>query len=159
MRNSTLAMTLSAQREGFSVSTDPGRLDVTAIHQFLSQDSYWSKGIPRPVLEKALQHSLCFGLYEGARQIGLARVITDRATYFYLCDVYVLESHRGRGLGRWLIECVVGHPELQGMRRMSLVVTLDAHALYAQFGFVPPAKPERYMEKLEPDIYSRGIST
>jgi GNAT superfamily N-acetyltransferase len=144
-----------AERNGFTVSTDPGRLDVAAIHDFLCNESYWAHGIPLDVLEKALAHSLCFGLYSGAKQVGLARVITDRATYFYLCDVYVLESRRGKGLGRWLIECVVAHPDLQGLRRMSLV-TADAHGLYAQFGFVAPAKPERYMEKLNPDIYRRN---
>ncbi len=148
-------MTFNAERDGYAVSTDPARLDAAAIHDFLSYESYWAHGIPLAVLEKALANSLCFGLYAGRRQVGLARVITDRSTYCYLCDVYVLESERGRGLGRWLIECVVRHPELQGLRRMSLV-TADAHALYADFGFVAPANPERYMEKLDPDVYRRG---
>jgi GNAT superfamily N-acetyltransferase len=151
-------MSFVAEREGYTVSTEYGRLDVAAIHDFLSNKSYWSQEIPLAVLEKALAHSLCFGLYAGREQIGLARVITDRATYCYLCDVYVLETHRGRGLGRWLIECVTQHADLQGLRRMSLV-TADAHALYAQFGFVLPAKPERYMEKLDPDIYRRARET
>jgi GNAT superfamily N-acetyltransferase len=144
-----------AERDGFTVSTDPGRLNVAAIHDFLCNKSYWAQGIPLEILQKALVHSLCFGLYAGDEQIGLARVITDRATYFYLCDVYVLESRRGNGLGRWLIECVISHPDLQGLRRMSLV-TADAHGLYAKFGFVAPAKPERYMEKLDPNVYRRG---
>jgi GNAT superfamily N-acetyltransferase len=155
--NSRSAAFFAAERDGFSVSTDQTRLDAAAIHDFLSNESYWARGIPRAVLEKALSHSLCFGLYSGTAQIGLARVITDCATYFYLCDVYVLESVRGRGLGRWLIECVMRHPELQGLRRRSLV-TADAHGLYAQFGFVSPANPERYMEKLDPDVYRRGAA-
>jgi GNAT superfamily N-acetyltransferase len=151
-------MTFNAERDGYTVSTDTGRLDVAAIHDFLSNKSYWAQGVPLAILQKALAHSLCFGLYAGTEQIGLARVITDCATYCYLCDVYVLESRRGRGLGRWLLECVTRHPDLQGLRRMSLV-TADAHALYAQFGFVPPAKPERYMEKLNPDVYRHGTSS
>jgi len=108
-----------AERDGFTVSTDPGRLNVAAIHDFLCNKSYWAQGIPLEILQKALVHSLCFGLYAGDEQIGLARVITDRATYFYLCDVYVLESRRGNGLGRWLIECVISHPDLQGLRRVA----------------------------------------
>jgi GNAT superfamily N-acetyltransferase len=143
------------ERDGFTVSTDPARLDVAAIYDFLYNKSYWAQGVPFEVVKKALANSLSFGLYAGAEQIGLARVITDRATYLYLCDVYVLESRRGHGLGRWLIECVVAHPELQGLRRMSLV-TADAHGLYAQFGFVALATPERYMEKRDPDVYRRN---
>ena len=150
-------MSYIAERGDFTVSTDPVRLDVTAIHDFLCNKSYWAQGIPLEVVQKALANSLCFGLYAGAEQIGLARVITDRATYLYLCDVYVLESRRGDGLGRWLIECVIAHPDLQGLRRMSLV-TADAHGLYAQYGFVALAKPERYMEKTDPDIYRRNAA-
>jgi GNAT superfamily N-acetyltransferase len=145
-----------AERDDFAVSTDPGRLDVAAIHDFLCNRSYWAQGVPLDVVKKALANSLCFGLYTGAEQIGLARAITDRATYLYLCDVYVLESRRGSGLGRWLIECVIAHPELQGLRRMSLV-TADAHSLYAQFGFTALATPERYMEKRDPDVYRRTV--
>jgi GNAT superfamily N-acetyltransferase len=148
-------MTFSEERDGFTVSSDPDRLDIAAIHDFLSNQSYWAQGVPLATIEKALAHSLCFGLYAGTEQIGLARLITDRATYCYFCDVYVLESWRGRGLGRWLVECAMRHPDLQGLRRMSLV-TADAHKLYAQFGFVAPARPERYMEKLNPDVYRRG---
>jgi GNAT superfamily N-acetyltransferase len=148
-------VTYLAERDGFTVTTDPARLDVAAIHDFLCNKSYWAPGVPLEVVQKALANSLCFGLYAGAEQIGLARVITDRATYLYLCDVYVLESRRGNGLGRWLVECVLAHPDLQGLRRMSLV-TADAHGLYAQFGFVALATPERYMEKRDPDIYRRS---
>jgi GNAT superfamily N-acetyltransferase len=135
----------------FVVSTDPARLDVTAIHAFLTR-AYWSEQIPREVIERAVCHSLCFGLFEGNAQIGLARVVTDYATFAYLCDVYVLESHRGRGLGKWLIECVMAHPQLQGLRRFNLV-TRDAHGLYAPHGFQSLAKPENHMERHKPDIY------
>jgi GNAT superfamily N-acetyltransferase len=150
-------VTYLVERDGCAVSTDPARLDVTAIHDFLCNKSYWAQGVPFEVVNKALANSLCFGLYAGSEQIGLARVITDRATYLYLCDVYVLESRRGNGLGRWLIECVISHPDLQGLRRMSLV-TADAHRLYAQFGFVALATPERYMEKRDPDVYRRSAA-
>lgn len=148
------AMTFESTRSDYLISTDPQRLDPAAIHAYLSEESYWAKGIPLATLQRALVNSLCFGVYHGNRQVGLARVITDRATYLYVCDVYVLDSERGQGLGKWLIECITSHPELQGLRRMQLV-TADAHGLYAQFGFAPPAKPERYMERLNPDVYTR----
>jgi ribosomal protein S18 acetylase RimI-like enzyme len=141
-------------RDGFTVSTDPDRLDAGAIHAFLST-SYWAEGIPRELLEKALRSSLCFGLYEGGRQIGLARVITDGATYAYLCDVYVLPETRGRGLGTWLMECVMAHPDLQGLRRFSLV-TRDAHELYRRFGFTALARPEGHMEIARPGLYKQS---
>jgi GNAT superfamily N-acetyltransferase len=148
-------VTFLAERAGFTVSTDRGRMDVAAIHDFLCNKSYWAQGVPLEVVKKALAHSLCFGLYADTEQIGLARVITDRATYLYLCDVYVLESKRRNGLGTWLIECVIAHPDLQGLRRMSLV-TADAHGLYERFGFTALATPERYMEKRDPDVYRRN---
>jgi GNAT superfamily N-acetyltransferase len=150
-------MHFEAIRDEFTVSTDPARLDLGAIHAYLSGESYWSKGIPLTTVKKALGNSLCFGLYQGDSQIGLARVISDRATYCYLCDVYVLDSQRGKGLGKWLIECVINHPELQGLRRMSLA-TADAHSLYAQFGFTALSKPDRMMEKLDNDIYKKGAT-
>src|SRR5262249_50521733 len=127
--------------------------DVAAIHAYLTT-SYWSPGIPRMTVEKAVRGSICFGLYQGATQIGLARVITDRATYAYLCDVYILEEHRGQELGKWLMETVVSHPGLQGLRRFTLA-TRDAHGLYAQYGFQPLAEPARHMEINVPDIYRR----
>lgn len=151
-------MHFEATRAEFTVSTDPSRLDLTAIHAYLSGESYWSKGIPFATVKKALGNSLCFGLYQGDSQIGLARVISDRATYCYLCDVYVLDTQRGKGLGKWLIECVTNHPELQGLRRMSLA-TADAHGLYAQFGFTALSKPDRMMEKLDNDIYKKGAAS
>lgn len=144
---------MSAHREwtrgGLVVTTDPARFDVAAIHAFLAS-SYWASERPLAVVEKSIRGSLCFGLLDGAAQVGFARAITDRATFAYLADVYVLASHRGRGLGAWLMECVTGHPELQGMRRFSLV-TQDAHGLYRRFGFAPLEHPERHMEILRGD--------
>jgi GNAT superfamily N-acetyltransferase len=142
------------RRGEFTISTDPAKLDVPAVHAFLTQ-SYWAEGIPLPVVERSIQNSLCFGLYEGKDQIGFARVVSDLATYAYLADVYVLEKYRRRGLAKWLMACVQQHPELQGLRRWGLV-TRDAHALYEQFGFTRPAKPEGYMEKLAGDIYKKS---
>ncbi|MSU58528.1 MAG: N-acetyltransferase [Pedosphaera sp.] len=139
------------KRNQLLVSTDPAKLDVDAVHTFLSR-AYWCEGIPRETVACALRHSLCFGLFDGATQIGLARVVTDYATFAYLCDVYVLESYRGRGLGKWLIECVLAHPALPGLRRINLA-TSNAHGLYARFGFQPLRHPESFMELHKPDIY------
>jgi len=134
------------------VSLDPGRLDLDLIHGFLSQ-TYWARGIPREIVERAVRNSLCFGLYEGERQVGFARVITDEATFAYLADVFVIESHRGRGLAKVLIAAVVAEPRLQGLRRWMLA-TRDAHSLYARFGFEPLAVPGRFMELHAPDVYA-----
>jgi GNAT superfamily N-acetyltransferase len=142
---------LSYRKDDFTVETDPSKLDVAAIHAYLS-GAYWSEGIPSDVVEKAIANSLCFGLFRGEDQIGLARVVTDRATYGYLCDVYVLEEFRGKGLGVWLMECVMGHPDLQGLRRFSLA-TRDAHGLYKKFGFAELKKPQSQMEILRDDVY------
>jgi GNAT superfamily N-acetyltransferase len=139
------------EREGFVISTDTGLLDREAIHAFLRR-SYWAEGIPRDVLDRSIDHALCFGLYEGLRQIGFARVITDRATFAYLSDVYVLEEYRGRGLATWLMEVVLEHPDLQGLRRWMLA-TRDAHGLYRKVGFSDLAHPERIMEMVFSDRY------
>ncbi|HJR63529.1 MAG TPA: GNAT family N-acetyltransferase [Gemmatimonadaceae bacterium] len=139
-------------RDGLVVSTDPRRLDVDAIHAYLTR-SYWARGIPRALVARSLNHSLCFGLYEGARQIGFARAVTDRATFAYLADVYVLEEYRGRGLGKWLVECAMAHPELQGLRRWVLV-TRDAHGLYRELGWSPLGDPSSYMEIRVPNAYA-----
>jgi GNAT superfamily N-acetyltransferase len=139
------------QRDNYRISTDPARLDVDAIHAYLSR-SYWAEQIPREIVERSLRGSLCFGLFDEQAQVGFARVITDRATFAYLCDVYVLEQHRQRGLSKWLMEIVSAHPDLQGLRRFTLV-TRDAHGLYAQFGFTPIAAPERFMEIVRPGLY------
>ncbi|HVK11922.1 MAG TPA: GNAT family N-acetyltransferase [Gemmataceae bacterium] len=141
-------------RAGYTISTDPGRLDFPAVHRFLST-SYWAPGLPMEVLTRAVAGSLCFGLYHGGEQVGFARVVTDRATFAYLCDAFVLEEHRGRGLSKWLMEVITAHPDLQGLRRFMLV-TRDAHGLYEQFGFRPPVRPEGHMEIHRPDVYRTG---
>jgi GNAT superfamily N-acetyltransferase len=139
-------------RGEYLLSSDPARLDLAAIHRYLSA-SYWSPGLPFEVLRRAVAGSICFGVYCGSEQVGFARVVTDRATFAYLCDVYVLDAHRGRGLGRWLAEAASIHPDLQGLRRWVLV-TRDAHGLYERFGFRPLARPDRYMELHRPDVYA-----
>jgi GNAT superfamily N-acetyltransferase len=141
---------------GIEISTDAARLDVEAIHTFL-RASYWSPGIPREVLQRALDNSLCFGAYEGRRQVGFARVVTDRATFAWVADVYVVESHRRRGIADALLGAAKTHPELQGLRRWSLV-TRDAHALYRRHGFELLAHPERAMEIRRAAVYQETAS-
>ena len=135
----------------YDISTDPSRLQLDAIHAYLVR-SYWSPGVPKDVVARAIAHSLCFGIYQGETQVGFARVVTDRATFAYLADVYVLEAHRGQGLSKRLVAAVQSHPDLQGLRRF-LLATADAHGLYAQFGFKPFSAPERMMEIRDPDPY------
>jgi GNAT superfamily N-acetyltransferase len=141
------------RRGEFVISTDPERLDLNVIHGFLTE-CYWAKGIPREVVARSIENSLCFGLYDNSKQAGFARVISDYATYAYVGDVFVLESYRGRGPGKWLMECIMQHPRLQGLRRWSLV-TEDAQRLYAQFGFTPLQAPERHMELHFAEVYQR----
>ena len=141
------------QRDDFEISTDPAKLDIGVVHSFLT-NCYWAKGIPLATVLRSIEHSLCFGVYKASRQVGFARVITDHATYAYLADVFIVEEHRGKGLSRWLMECIVGHPELQGLRRWALV-TQDAHELYKKFGFEEVSSPQRWMERHDPDVYSR----
>jgi GNAT superfamily N-acetyltransferase len=139
---------------GYVVSTDPVRLDVARIHCFL-ESAYWSTGIPRDVVERSIANSLPFGLYApSGRQAGFARVVTDRATFAYLGDVYVEMPHRGRGLGKFLVSCVLAHPDLQGLRRWALA-TADAHDLYARYGFRPPANPHihLFIERAPTDLW------
>jgi len=140
------------RRDEFLVSTAREQLDLDAVHGFLT-NSYWARGIPREVVERSIAHALCFGIYdvEGA-QVGFARVISDFATIAYIGDVFVLETHRGRGLGKWLMECITMHPALQDLRRW-ILTTRDAHGLYSQFGFTPVKAPERFMELHRPDVY------
>ena len=138
-------------RGDYTISTDPARMNVDAIHAYLSR-SYWAEGVPREIVERSLLGSLTFGLFHRGAQVGLARVVTDRATFAYLCDVYVLEEHRGRGLSKWMMEFVMKHPELQGVRRFQLV-TRDAHGLYSRFGFKPPMNPERHLEIFRDGMY------
>ena len=133
-------------RDGYTISDDPARVDVDAVHRYLSEESYWAPGVPRDVVERSIAGSLPFGLYAPDGSLaGFARAVTDRAVFAYLADVFVLSEHRGRGFGVWLIQVVMEHPELQGLRRWVLY-TEDAHGLYERFGFGPAATPERYME-------------
>jgi GNAT superfamily N-acetyltransferase len=142
------------QLAGYLISDDPARLDVDAIHAYLTR-SYWAAGIPREVVARAVANSLCLGLYAAdGLQVGLTRVISDYTTFAYLCDVYVLEAHRGHGLSKAMLRALTSHPRLQGLRRMHLL-TQDAHGLYAQFGFRVVANPERHMEWRNPEVYRR----
>jgi GNAT superfamily N-acetyltransferase len=139
---------------GFVISTDPARLDLHAIHKFLASDSYWAQQIPFETFARSAANSLCFGIYDATdAQLGFARVVSDFATFAYIADVFVLNSHRGRGLGKLLMESIKQHPQLQGLRRWVLT-TRDAHGLYEQYGFTSPQFPERYMEILRPHMYS-----
>src|SRR5438034_1920616 len=135
-------------RAEYTITTDRRRLDVAAIHAFLTS-SYWSPGVPLAVVERAILNSLPFGLLHGEQQVGFARVVTDKATFAYLADVYVLEAHRGKGLSKWLLQVVQAHEDLQGLRRFMLA-TKDAHGLYEQFGFKPLGHPSRMMEIIDP---------
>ena len=136
-------------KKGFIISTDKSLLDFDIIYNYLSNDSYWAKGIPRERLSRAMENSVCFGIYKENEQAGFARVVTDGATFAYICDVFVLPGYRGLGLSKWLIQTIVEHPGLQGLRRWSLA-TADAHGLYSQFGFTALTKPEVWMEKFKP---------
>lgn len=147
-------MTYEVRRGDYLVSDDRNILDIDAIHAFLSQQSYWANGISRERFETAVNHSIPLGLFEGEKQIGFARAITDRATFAYLADVYVDEAYRGRGLSKLLLEAVLAHPEVQHLRRWMLG-TRDAHDLYRQFGFIPLEQPLRWMELADPEAYTK----
>ena len=138
--------------DGYEISTDQDRLDVGVVFRFLSEESYWSPGIPRAVVERSINNSLCFGVYHGEAQVGFARIVTDRATFALVADVFIVELHRGKGLSKWLMHEVMAHPDLQGLRRL-LLLTSDAHSLYAQFGFIEIGNSWRFMEVLNPDVY------
>lgn len=140
------------QRGELRITTDQGQLHFETIHAFLANQSYWAKGISRSTLEKSIRNSLCFGLFQGNKQVGFARVISDQATIAYLADVFVLPEHRGRGLAKWLMECILSHPDLQGLRRW-ILVTEDAHGLYRKYEFTQLAHPEGFMERHNPDVY------
>ena len=139
--------------QNLEIDTDRNRLDRSLIHRYLSEESYWARGVPRAVLDRALDHSLCFGVYREGAQVAFARLVTDYATFAYLSDVFVLETERGQGIAQRLMATVMAHPELQGLRRIALA-TRDAHALYARYGFTPLARPETFMEHYRPDIYA-----
>lgn len=139
----------------YEISTDPERLDIDVVHGYLTQ-SYWSLGIPRAVVERAIKNSMSIGIYRGSEQIGFARVITDKATFAFLADVFVLEPHRGKGLSKRLMEFIQEHEDLQNLRRFMLG-TKDAHGLYSQFGFTQLANPTRVMEIFKPDVYRQAL--
>lgn len=141
----------------FSISEDKSKLDVEFIHRELA-DSYWSKKIPRSIVERSIENSMCFGIYDGDLQIGFARVITDKATFAYLCDVIITSTYRGRGAGKQLMTYIMAHPDLQGLRRFTLG-TLDAHGLYKKYGFTAPLHPDRQMEISVRDIYEKMYNT
>ena len=139
---------LEVQKDNFTISTDPARLDTDAIADMLTR-AYWAKGRPRERTERAIANSLVFGVYDGKKQIGLARVVSDYAIFAYLCDVFIHEDYRAHGLGKWLMETIMSHPDLQGLRRWTLA-TRDAHGLYRQFGWNALQNPEKWMEILRP---------
>jgi GNAT superfamily N-acetyltransferase len=136
-------------KDNLTISTDPQRLDLEAVCGFMSR-SYWAQNRTRPTIERALRNSLVFGVYEESSMVAMARIITDYATFAWLCDVFVREDYRGRGIGKWLMESILAHPELQGLRRW-LLATRDAHGLYSQYGYTSLQNIERWMERLNPD--------
>ncbi len=152
LNGSAVPAVVERRRGEFVISTERERLSLDVVHEFLT-NCYWAKGISREVVARSMEHSLCFGIYDGNHaQVGFARVVSDFATVAYLGDVFVLESHRGLGLSKWLMECIVDHPALQNLRRW-ILLTRDAHGLYSQFGFTPVQAPERYMELHRPHVY------
>ena len=146
-----------ATKNDFIISTDRSKIDIAFVHDYLCNESYWAKNIPMDILKKSIEGSLCFSIYHQDDQVGFARVITDHATFAYLADVFISEKFRGRGLGKWLMQSIMDHPELQGFRRWMLA-TKDAHGLYAQFGFMPLDKPERIMRFSRFDGYPETSS-
>ncbi|MBI3137490.1 MAG: GNAT family N-acetyltransferase [Sphingobacteriales bacterium] len=151
-----MSLHYEVKKEDFLISTDPVLLEMDVIHGYLSGESYWAQGIPLPVLQKALSNSLCFGLYREGHQVGFARLVTDKATFAYLADVFILPEQRGRGLSKWLIEVIQSHPELQGLRRWMLM-TRDAQGLYKQFGWtvLDEDARQRSMQRHFKDIYQK----
>src|SRR6266513_3916023 len=142
------------QRGEYTISTDNNRLDIRIIHTFISNQSYWAQGRSLETVQRSLDNSLNFGLYKNDLQVGFARVVTDYATFAWIADVFVLPEYRGQGLSKWLLEVILSHPELQGFRRWVLA-TKDAHNLYEQFGFIPLHRPERWMERPDPNMLER----
>ncbi|CAN5541230.1 GNAT family N-acetyltransferase [soil metagenome] len=147
-----------AAKDNYLISTDKEKLDIDTIYNYLSQESYWAQDIPRVVVEKSITNSLCFGLYKETEQIGFARLITDKATFAYLGDVFVLPAYRGMGLSKWLMQTIHAHQELQNLRRWWLG-TKDAHGLYEQFGWTSITEDvaKRFMQKHNPDVYKKVL--
>lgn len=139
-------------KEKYLITTDTAKVDIDVVHQFLREQSNWAKGIPRETVTRSVRHSLCFSVLHEDTLIGFARVVSDHATVAYLGDVFVSPAHRGQGLSKWLMECIIAHPDLQGLRRWMLATT-DAHGLYAKFGFTALNAPQRWMEKHDMDVY------
>lgn len=142
------------QREEYSISTDRARLDLEVIHDYLSKESYWAKGRSIETIRRSIENSVAFGVYKGTELVGFARVITDYATFAWLADVFIVDSARGHGLGKWLVEVILAHPELQGFRRWVLA-TKDAHELYRRYGFEELKRPERWMERHDPQTQEK----
>ena len=140
-------------KDGFTISTEKEKLDIDLIHSFLNR-TYWAEGISKEIIRRSIEGSLCFGLFENDKQVGFARMITDKATFAYLADVFIIEEYQGRGLSKWLMEIIMSHPDLQGLRRM-ILATKDAHGLYKQFGFTPLINVDRWMQILDQDVYKR----
>ena len=136
-------------KNDYRILTDQERIDLEMVYKYLSEESYWSKGISFETVKKSISNSICFGVYLTNKQVGFARVVTDKATFAYICDVFILPDHRHLGLSKWLIQTILAHSELQGLRRWSLA-TADAHGLYSQFGFKQISRPERWMEIFTP---------
>ncbi len=152
---------MTTTKGNFSISTDKSKLDIVAIHRFLSK-SYWSENISLETVQKSIKGSMCFGVYDNERQVmpagkqvGFARMVTDNATFAYLADVFIIEEFRGQGLSKWLMECILSHTDLQGLRRI-LLATRDAHGLYTKFGFTPLNNPDRFMHIHNPDVYKNA---
>ncbi len=134
-------------KKGFSISTDKSLLNLDTIHHFLCEESYWAKGIPVDKVKTCIENSICYGVYYEGAQIGFARVISDKSTFAYIADVFILSTHRKLGLSKWLVQTIINSPDLQGLRRW-LLATVDAHGLYKQLGFTSLEKPERFMQKI-----------
>ena len=140
-------------KDGFSISMEKEKMDIDLIHSFLNR-TYWAEGISKEIIRRSIEGSMCFGVLENDKQVGFARMITDKATFAYLADVFIIEEYRGRGLSKWLMQVIMSHPDLQGLRRM-ILATKDAHGLYKQFGFTPLINVDRWMHILDPDVYKR----
>jgi GNAT superfamily N-acetyltransferase len=145
------------QKENFTISTDKNKLDIPYIHRYLSKESYWAANVPLDIVQRSIDQSLCFGIYDGEKQIGFARIITDEATFGYLADVFIDVSYRGRSLSKWLIQVILELPFIPVLRRFMLA-TRDAHGLYEQFGFTPITMPELFMQIHRPDAYKQEVS-
>src|SRR5260221_837630 len=156
MSNFITMRVMTVQKGDYIISTDKDKLDVAFIHDFLSKKAYWCLDIPFETVKRSVENSLCFGLYHGDGQVGFARVITDYATIAYLGDVFIILDHRGNGLSKWMLEQIMGFPDLQGLRRW-ILLTSDAHELYRQFGWGAVASPEKYMELVDPNVYKNSL--